>query len=78
MLPLRRCSKGKENDDEASAEIEDCLEKFEITSTSTTLGADQPAVRNGSLSGSGIGSNLHRIVLEDYIELASTSRWASA
>ena len=68
---------GKGNDNEENAEIRDCLEKFKTTSTPTALGADQPALGNGSISDSGIGSYFHRIVLDDYIEFASASRWST-
>jgi hypothetical protein len=59
----------KEYDNDANRKVRNCLEKSKTTPTSTTLAANQPAFRNGSLSGSGIGSHLHRIVLDHYVEL---------
>jgi hypothetical protein len=68
---------GRANDNEANNNLTDCVAESETTSTSTTLGADQPGFGNGSLPGPGIGSHRHRIVLEHYIELGSTSGWSS-
>ena len=57
----------EENDNDAHGSIRDCLAEPETTSTAATLGADQAGFRNTSLSGSGIGFDPRRIVLDDYI-----------
>jgi hypothetical protein len=67
----------KENDNDAKGSLRDCLAESETTSTSATLGADQPGFRCGSLSGSGICLYLHRVVLDDYVELGIRPGWSS-
>jgi hypothetical protein len=53
----------KENDNDASRTVRDCLAQSETTYTSATLGADHSGFSNGPLFGSRIDFHLGGIVL---------------
>ena len=53
----------KENDNDASCTVRDCLAQSETTYTSATLGADHSGFSNGPLFGSRIDFHLGGIVL---------------
>lgn len=72
----RWCSK-RENDNDVNGSFRDCLAESETTSTPARRGAHQPGFRDRALSGPGIGFHLRRVVLDHYVELASSSRWRS-
>lgn len=77
ILLMCGCSTDKENDHDANSRVRDCLAESKTNSTSATLRADQPRLRNGSLSTPGTCFHRCRSVLGHSGELRISLRRSS-
>lgn len=67
----------KENSNEASINVRDCLAESAATASSATLGADQARFKHHALFDTGTGFHRCRALLAHNYELGISLRWSS-
>ena len=67
----------KENENETSSSVNDCLAEPAATASAATLGADEARFKHQALSDPGTGFDLCRAVLAHNFEFGVSLRWSS-